>query len=160
MYDQDATRQRVMELLGNELAGHVDENSLVFVYFAGHGETETLPGGSKKGYILPWDADDDFFATGIPMDAVQDLSNRMTAKHVMYAIDACYSGISKTRGIRVPERNDKRLPPEDHEEARRPALRRWQGGRGAGAAEWAEPLLQLPDAGHPWGRRTSTATGR
>ncbi len=102
VYDEQATRQRMMQVLGNELGEHVDENSMVFIYFAGHGQTETLPGGAKRGYLIPWDADDDVFSSGISMDTVRDLSNRMTAKHVLYAIDACYSGLALTRGISIP----------------------------------------------------------
>ncbi len=104
IYDRDATRQRLLQVLGNDLGEHVDKDSMAFIYFAGHGETETLPGGAKRGYLIPADADDDVFATGISMDTVRDLSNRMTAKHVLYAIDACYSGLALTRGIAVPRK--------------------------------------------------------
>ena len=104
IYDRDATRQRLLAVLGNELGEYVDENSLALIYFAGHGQTETLPGGSKRGYLIPADADDDVFSTGISMDTVRDLSNRMTAKHVLYAIDACYSGLALTRGISIPKK--------------------------------------------------------
>lgn len=102
IYDDQATRQRLLDVLGNELSAHVDSDSMVLVYFAGHGDTETLPGGSKRGYLVPWDGDEDVFATGVSMQTVRDLSNRMTAKHVLYAIDACYSGLSLTRGISIP----------------------------------------------------------
>jgi len=105
VYDEAATRKRLLSVLGTELPSHVDDNSLAFIYFAGHGQTETLPGGAKRGYLIPVDADlDDVFATGISMENVRDLSNRMTAKHVMYAIDACYSGLALTRGIALSPR--------------------------------------------------------
>jgi hypothetical protein len=102
IYDAEATRERLMNAVGNDLARYVDSNSLALVYFAGHGDTETLPGGSKRGYLIPADGDDDVFATGVSMDSIRDLSNRMAAKHVLYAIDACYSGLSLTRGISIP----------------------------------------------------------
>ncbi len=102
IYDGDATRHRLLQVLGTELGEYVDSDSMAFIYFAGHGDTETLPGGSKRGYLIPADADSDAFATGISMDTVRDLSNRMTAKHVLYAIDACYSGLALTRGISLP----------------------------------------------------------
>jgi hypothetical protein len=104
IYDGEATRQRLLQVLGNELGEHVDPDSLALIYFAGHGQTETLPGGSKRGYLIPVDADDDVFASGISMETVRDLSNRMTAKHVLYAIDACYSGLALTRGIAIPQK--------------------------------------------------------
>ena len=102
IYDGEATRHRLLQVLGNELGQYVDANSMAFIYFAGHGDTETLPGGGKRGYLIPADADTDAFATGISMETVRDLSNRMTAKHVLYAIDACYSGLALTRGISMP----------------------------------------------------------
>jgi uncharacterized caspase-like protein len=103
IYDTDATRTRLLSVLGNELRQIVDEESLVFIYFAGHGQTETLPGGAKRGYLIPSDAAaNDVFATAISMETVRDLSNRLTAKHVLYAIDACYSGLALTRGLSIP----------------------------------------------------------
>lgn len=100
LYDKQATRRGLLTVLGNELSSRVDQDSLAFIFFAGHGQTETLPGGAKRGYLVPVDADvDDVFSTAISMDTIRDLSNRMTAKHVVYAIDACYSGLALTRGI-------------------------------------------------------------
>jgi hypothetical protein len=100
VYDEDASRRKLLQTLGQDLGNRVDDDSLAFIYFAGHGQTETLPGGAKRGYLVPVDADlEDVFSTGISMETVRDLSNRMRAKHVMYAIDACYSGLALTRGI-------------------------------------------------------------
>ncbi|MGH0034916.1 MAG: caspase family protein [Myxococcota bacterium] len=100
VYDEKASRRALLKTLGRELGSRVDDQSLAFIYFAGHGQTETLPGGAKRGYLVPVDADlEDVFSTAISMETVRDLSNRMRAKHVMYAIDACYSGLALTRGI-------------------------------------------------------------
>ena len=107
IYDDDASRQRLLKLLGNELPAAVDSESLALIYFAGHGETETLPGGAKRGYLIPSDTDaNDVFSTGISMETVRHLSKRMTAKHVLYAIDACYSGLALSRGIAVHSQGD------------------------------------------------------
>jgi hypothetical protein len=103
IYDDEATRRRMLKMLGTELPRLTDENTLAMIYFAGHGQTETLPGGGKRGYLIPVDADtDDVFSTAISMDTVRDLSKRTPAKHVYYAIDACYSGLALTRGITRP----------------------------------------------------------
>jgi hypothetical protein len=100
VYDGDATRRRMLRVLGTELPQIADENTLAMIYFAGHGQTETLPGGGKRGYLIPVDAEtEDVFSTAISMDTVRDLSKRTPAKHVYYAIDACYSGLALTRGI-------------------------------------------------------------
>ncbi len=103
IYDDEATRRRMLKMLGTELPRITDDQTLAMIYFAGHGQTETLPGGGKRGYLIPVDGDtDDVFSTAISMDTVRDLSKRTPAKHVYYAIDACYSGLALTRGITRP----------------------------------------------------------
>ncbi|MFT5444794.1 MAG: hypothetical protein ACI8W3_003853 [Myxococcota bacterium] len=102
LYDEDATRDGILRLLGSELQAQTSENDMVMIFFAGHGQTETLPGPSqeKRGYIIPVDGDPQHvFSTGIPMRQLRELTNRLPAKHVYYAMDSCYSGLGFTRGI-------------------------------------------------------------
>jgi len=102
LYNADATRDGILRLLGSQLQNHTTENDLVTIFFAGHGQTETLPGPAqeKRGYIIPVDGDPGrVFSTGIPMHQLRELTNRLPAKHVYYAMDSCYSGLGFTRGI-------------------------------------------------------------
>ncbi len=93
LYDRDATRAGILELVGQKLRREVEEQDLAFVFFAGHGATEKLPSGEKRGYLVPTEGSaQDPYVTGISMETVRDLSNRLPARHVYYAIDACYSG--------------------------------------------------------------------
>jgi uncharacterized caspase-like protein len=80
----------------------VGEDDLVVIFFAGHGQTETMGGssGAKRGYIIPVDASvEGVFQTAIPMQQLRDLTNRLAANHVYYAMDSCYSGLGFTRGL-------------------------------------------------------------
>ena len=102
VYDGEATRTRLLRLLGTDLVSRSDPESLVLIYFAGHGQTETLASGERRGYIVPVDADtEDSFATAISMEKIRDLSQRIPAKHLYYAMDSCYSGLGLTRGIAI-----------------------------------------------------------
>lgn len=93
LYDEEATRTRILELVGQKLRSETGEDDLAFIFFAGHGATETLSNGEKRGYLIPTEgSSEDPYVTGISMETVRDLSNRLEAKHVYYAIDACYSG--------------------------------------------------------------------
>ena len=93
LYDEDATRSRILELLGNTLRAKTGPEDLAFVFFAGHGATETLPNGAKRGFLVPTEGtSEDAYVSGISMETVADLSNRLAARHVYYAVDACYSG--------------------------------------------------------------------
>jgi len=99
LYDKDATRQNILKLLGEELPQSVSKEDLVLIYFAGHGQTETLPDGKKTGYIVPVDAAfESVFSSAISMRQLRDLANRLLAKHVLYVMDSCYSGLGFVRG--------------------------------------------------------------
>jgi formylglycine-generating enzyme required for sulfatase activity len=96
--DAKATRDEINRILGDELRRKLGKNDRVFIYFAGHGQTEDLPGGKQEGYIIPVDGDkSNLFSTCISMTSVRQFSDRMAAKHVFYAIDACYSGLALMR---------------------------------------------------------------
>lgn len=93
LYDEDATRAAILDLLGQRLRREATEDDLVFVFYAGHGATETIASGEKRGYLVPVDGSSaDPYVSGVSMEAIRDLSNRLAARHVYYAIDACYSG--------------------------------------------------------------------
>ncbi|MDX1707829.1 MAG: caspase family protein, partial [Desulfobacterales bacterium] len=51
--DQDATQRRILSELFHVLPQKVGRNDRVLFYFAGHGQTQDVPGGGKKGYIIP-----------------------------------------------------------------------------------------------------------
>ena len=102
LYDREATRTRILSLLGEDLPRRAEPESLAMVFFAGHGHTETLANGEKRGYVIPVDGDSGrVYSTAISMQEIRDLSNRLPAKHVYYAMDSCYSGLGFVRGIRV-----------------------------------------------------------
>jgi formylglycine-generating enzyme required for sulfatase activity len=98
LLNDQATKERIEQLLGDELLRKVGQNDRLFIYFAGHGQTEDLPGERKEGYIVPVDGDrENPFSTAVSMSSVRQFSERIAAKHVFYAIDACYSGMALMR---------------------------------------------------------------
>jgi len=77
----------------------VQHEDRVFVFFAGHGATRKLASGRELGYIVPVDADlTDLEGTAISMTNFQDISEAIPAKHVLFVMDSCYSGLALTRG--------------------------------------------------------------
>ncbi len=106
--DQEASQRRILTELFHNLPAKVGPNDRVLFYFAGHGQTEDLPGGGKKGFIIPVDAETDGFAsTAVSMEQIRSLSSRITAKHILYVMDCCYSGLGLNRSAGVwPGIND------------------------------------------------------
>jgi uncharacterized caspase-like protein/peptidoglycan/xylan/chitin deacetylase (PgdA/CDA1 family) len=96
----DATRTGILAAFHDKLAlGGVQKNDRIFVFFAGHGATRKLSSGRDLGYIVPVDSDPAKFATdAIPMTEIQNIAESLTAKHVLFVMDACYSGLGLTRG--------------------------------------------------------------
>jgi len=101
LLDAQATRQNILSLLGDKLANQdlVQHDDRVLIFFAGHGATRKLASGRDLGYIIPVDADlSNFEGSAISMTNFQDISEAIPAKHVLFLMDSCYSGLALTRG--------------------------------------------------------------
>ena len=57
LFNQEATRQNILSLLGDKLADSVKKEDRVFIFYAGHGATRRLSSGRDLGYIVPVEAD-------------------------------------------------------------------------------------------------------
>jgi len=101
----EATRQNILSLLGDKLAdaNKVQREDRVLVFYAGHGATRKLASGRELGYIIPVDADlTNFEGRAISMTNFQDISEAIPAKHLLFVMDSCYSGLALTRGGGTP----------------------------------------------------------
>jgi uncharacterized caspase-like protein/peptidoglycan/xylan/chitin deacetylase (PgdA/CDA1 family) len=98
--NEQATRTGILAAFHDRLAHDgMQPNDRVFVFFAGHGATRKLSSGRDLGYIVPVDADPDKLATdAIPMTDIQNIAESLQAKHELFVMDACYSGLGLTRG--------------------------------------------------------------
>lgn len=97
----EASRERILSALGDVLSdsAKVKRDDRVFIFFAGHGVTRKLPNGRSLGYIVPVDADTtNYQSQAISMTNFQDISEAIPAKHALFVMDACYSGLALTRG--------------------------------------------------------------
>ncbi|MBZ5524476.1 MAG: polysaccharide deacetylase family protein [Acidobacteriia bacterium] len=101
LLNEQATRENILSLLGDKLASPdmVKHEDRVFVFFAGHGATRKLPSGRDLGYIIPVDADlSNYQGQAISMSNFQDIAESIPAKHLLFVMDSCYSGLALTRG--------------------------------------------------------------
>lgn len=98
--NEQATRTGILAAFHGRLAhGGMQPNDRLFVFFAGHGATRKLSSGRELGYIIPYDSDPNSFDTdAIPMTEIQNIAESLSAKHELFVMDACYSGLGLTRG--------------------------------------------------------------
>jgi|GEM_PF-3528856 len=107
-YNEQATREKIVGYLENELAQVAGKNDRFLFFFAGHGHTEFFSSSNERGYLVPYDGKDSS-ATYIAMSRVRDLSEILeTVRHQLFIIDACYGGKLGSRG--ELESLDPRIP--------------------------------------------------
>jgi len=112
LLDGDATKQNIDDALSDfadRRKYHTDDRVLVF--FSGHGQTVSLPGGGEMGFLIPNNADVDladidnagpFLRSCVEMEEVWDYLQSTPAKHVLLVADACYSGLlTQTRALGI-----------------------------------------------------------
>ena len=131
LYNKHATKKNIISKMQNYIARLVQTNDRVIIFFSGHGYTEHL-GGKDWGYIVPYDAEGDS-ASYISMEELRVLSQEMgIAKHQLFIMDACYSGLLGSKGGGV----DPNIPNYIKEVTRRPARQIiTAGGKGEQVAD-------------------------
>jgi hypothetical protein len=101
LLDQHATRARIMEkFLWYEALGPDDR---LLVFFAGHGSTVD---GSRGpiGYLVPIDGELKNKSSLIRWDELTRNADIIPAKHILFVMDACYSGLAMQRAATAGER--------------------------------------------------------
>ena len=94
----DATKQSIQDLLSVEIVKRAGPNDRVLVFFAGHGQDYTTAQGIKRGYLIPVDGDSERLASrGIAMHEIENWAELLPAKHALFLMDCCYSGLAATR---------------------------------------------------------------
>lgn len=99
IYLEDATKGTLEGVFGDDsspdgkLANWVKPGrSDVFVFYSGHGAPSPKTG---KAYLVPVDGKPDYLEkTGVPLDTIYANLQKIKARSVLVAIDACFSGNS------------------------------------------------------------------
>jgi hypothetical protein len=88
--DEKATKTTIEKVLEVWLRNKTKPNSLIFVYYSGHGAPDPSSGES---YIVPYDGDPSYLSvTGYPLKRLYEKLGSLPAKEVIVVLDACFSG--------------------------------------------------------------------
>ncbi|MCP4218750.1 MAG: caspase family protein, partial [bacterium] len=94
--NRQATRKRIVEVLGDELPKKAGKDDRVIIYFSGHGDQEKVIDG-RIGYLVPIDGEKDFLnSTCISMEKLKYISRKNPARQILFILDSCFSGIAGT----------------------------------------------------------------
>jgi len=99
LYDAEATKDNILELLQTRLPHETVEDDAVLIFFSGHGDTVQTATG-PLGYLVPHDGAFQQGHRNISMSVLRDdVSRALPARHVCFIVDACYGGLlATTRG--------------------------------------------------------------
>ena len=91
LYNERATKSNFQQEISNFRKTGKEDG--IFIFFAGHGHTESTPDGDL-GYIIPHDGsmNEIEMYKNISMNELKDFLKPILAKHVFVVVDACYSG--------------------------------------------------------------------
>lgn len=103
LLNEQATRVAIEGAL-YRLGQQAGPNDSVFIYYAGHGQTDIE---KVRGWWVPHDAKADDPATFIKNASVRDEIAAMKAKHVYLVADSCFSGTLFAQSRTMPLLNDK-----------------------------------------------------
>lgn len=109
--DEEATLFNIKDAISDWLYKNAKEDSIVFVFFAGHGGVEEDRFGIEKDnlakYLLPYDTDfDNFYASALSNSDFNKLLLSIKSKRLVVFMDSCYSGgvtEKKARDVKIVE---------------------------------------------------------
>lgn len=75
--------------IGDWLRMRVKPDSIVYVYYAGHGTPDPKTG---EAYLVPWDGHPDFPSGLYPLHELYTTLNNLATKDIVVMLDSCFSG--------------------------------------------------------------------
>jgi uncharacterized caspase-like protein len=118
LLDEQATLLDIKSAMGTFLARNAQKEDMVYIFFAGHGSPELDPTGKAddnfEKYIVPYDAKKyDLFSSGLSMEDIKTIFQRIKSNRVIFFIDSCYSGEAGGRTFSRPGFQTKDLAMSD-----------------------------------------------
>ena len=100
LFDEQADKASIEEAFREDLnrSGKVKENDLVVFFFAGHGHTERRLNDEEQGYLVPYGVPEGRVVGLLSFEELQDWTKDLPAKHALFILDSCFSGIAATGG--------------------------------------------------------------
>lgn len=100
LIDEEATKFNILKAYHSYTSDSINIDDRLIIFFAGHGHT--LKGyRGDVGYLVPFDADTDDTSTFIRWDELTRNAELIRAKHILFIMDACFSGLAIYRDAKV-----------------------------------------------------------
>lgn len=98
LLNEAATRRAVLSTL-EAIGSRTTPDDRVVIYFAGHGISKGRY-GHERGFLMPWDHRPGDVSSLIRWEELRfSIEESFRAKHVLFLMDSCYSGLFLRRGM-------------------------------------------------------------
>lgn len=99
--DSEATLSQIRTALGTDLQTSVQPGDVFFFYFSGHGTTApTDEPNVLSHYLVPFDATRDIASSGISVEYIRQVFDKLPVKAKFIFVDSCFSGaVASVKGI-------------------------------------------------------------
>jgi len=98
LINKNATRSKIMDSYMAFANRDIENDDRILFFFAGHGHTQTGRRG-EVGFLVPYDGDVNNLSSLIRWDDLTKNAELISAKHILYVMDACYGGLAITRAL-------------------------------------------------------------
>ena len=107
LLDDAATKTAIMDAFYT-LGEKTRSDDAVVVFFAGHGETRKISGRNEDlGYLIPIDGKQgNMPRTALSMQTINIQSDEISAKSMLFLVDACYGGLAASGQYRSDHKLD------------------------------------------------------
>lgn len=106
--DSEVTKNRLSDIFDSRIGVLKQEvkpgKTDVFVYYSGHGIPDVSEGDSQDVFLVPFDARKDMIRErGYSLNDLYADLNSLDAKSVTVILDACFSGVSRSSSVYLPQ---------------------------------------------------------
>jgi hypothetical protein len=96
--DEEATKDAILKAYLSFAQENIELDERLLIFYAGHGHTITGSRG-EMGFLIPYNANPSDLSTFIAWKDFTSYTEIIRAKHVLFIMDACYSGLALTRNL-------------------------------------------------------------
>jgi hypothetical protein len=96
----DVTKGEMEKIFGGWLQNRVNENTRLYVYYAGHG----APSGEQNAYLIPNDGDPNYAEiTGYSLNKIYTQLGNLPTNDITVFLDACFSGQDREQKMLIKD---------------------------------------------------------
>ena len=96
----EVTKGEMEKIFGGWLQNRVDENTSVYIYYAGHG----APSEDQNAYLIPNDGDPNYAeVTGYSLNKMYDQLGKLPTNNITVFLDACFSGQDREQKLLIKD---------------------------------------------------------